>query len=282
MQVQFKSGIGLAEQVPLELPRTPADRETILLVEGQPEIRRHLASCLLNLGYRVLPASHSSAAVTALKQFRGRIDLLLTDFSIPGMSGTELSRLAMADRPEIKVLYLSAYPEELVWESEFLRQKSSWLAKPCTAQMLAAGVRKAIGKRRSVVLAFHEDREVRAFLATTLRGDGYQVLEAAALRDARRILNETFVDLMIADLARFDRHGDESVRNWRRTYPATRIVVMTGDLPALSRYAGFGVRRSRPLEPADLKARWLRGADATLPKPLSAARLLETAARILE
>lgn len=278
MRAEFKFGESLGagprgheaiERQPQPQPRTRiSGTETILLVEHQPSIRQHMVSCLQGLAYRVLATSDASAALATLRQYKAGIDLLLTDFSMPGMSGPELSRVVALERPGIKVLYMSGYPEELVWETEFLKQRPCWLAKPFTPQQLAAGVRKALGVRRRAVLVVDEDSEVRALVAKALRG-GYDVLEASSLTMARTVLNETRVDLMIGDLARFEQQGEESVRNLRRLYPGTRIIVMTGSVPALSRYAGF-------------KARWLRGADATLPKPISTGLLLDTAGKLLE
>lgn len=287
MNLEFKSGSSLAGALPggaAALPRVTAGRrirgtETILLVEHQRSIREQMARCLTGLGYQVLLSSDAEAALAILRGSRRPIDLLLTDFSMPGMSGTQLARLASVEHPEIRVLYTSSHPEELVWEAEFRKQKPAWLAKPFTLQILATGVRKALGSRTRAILVVDEDNEVRAFLADALRTRGYTVLEAASLSAAKEILNGSPIDLMIGDLAGFER-GDDSVRKLRRRYPATAILVMTGSLPALSR----DVRRRsrRPIEADDLKARWLRGANATLPKPVSAELLLETVSEIFE
>lgn len=249
---------------------------TILVVEHQQAIRHYLVSCLEDLCYHVLSAPDPDAALSILRNHKGRVDLVLTDFSMPGTSGHELARIAEELRPGIKVLYMSGAPEEMVWTSGFLKQKPAWLAKPFSPQMLAAGVRKALELGR-VILIVDDDEEVRAFLREPLRSNGYEVAEASSLKLAKEILNRSRVDLLIGDLARFEEDDAETVRTFRRQHPATAILALTGKFPAVSKSPPFVRRRSRRVvETEDLKARWLRGADAALPKPVSIELLLET------
>ena len=249
---------------------------TILVVEHQQAIRHYLVSCLEDLRYHVLPAPDSDSALTILREHRERIDLVLTDFSMPGTSGHELGRLAEEQRPGIKVLYMSAAPEEMVWTSGFLRQQPAWLAKPFSPQMLAAAVRKGLELRR-VILIVDSDEEVRAFLREPLRSNGYEVVEVSNLKLAKDILNRARIDLLIGDLAQFEEDDAESVRSFRRQHPSTAILALTGKFPVVSKNPPFVRHRARHVvETEDLKARWFRGADAALPKPVSVDLLLET------
>jgi DNA-binding response OmpR family regulator len=238
---------------------------TVLLVEHQPAFRSH-----------VLSSPDAEGAQALLREHKGSVDLLLTDFAMPGISGHELGRMAEAQRPGIKVLYLSGNPEEMVWTPGFLKQRPAWLAKPFSSQMLAAAVRKALNLQRVIVIV-DGDEEVRAFLREPLQSNGYEVREAASLRIAREILSGNRIDLVIGDLANFKQSGGDSVRNLRRLHPSTAILTLTGNYPAVSKNPPFVRRRSRrAVETEDLKARWLRGADAALPKPVSIDLLLET------
>lgn len=293
MNLEFKSGENSAGAVlhpaaAMTVRSQPHRRarlqcsQTILVVEDQRVIRQHMVSCLEGLGYNVLPTADPESALSTLRQFKGRIDLLLTDFSMRGMAGHELLNHAGAERPDLKVLYMSSQPEEFVWESAFLQQRPAWLAKPFTPQLLASGVRKALGWQHRVILVVDEDQEVRDFLADTLVGNSYEVLEAADLNTARGILKANRVDLLIGDVARFEQKGEESIRGLRRLHPATGILVLTGQLPAISKNPPFVRRRTRHrIEKDDLRARWILGAQATLPKPISAELLLETVNKAL-
>jgi CheY-like chemotaxis protein len=275
---------GEAAQIPLQ-PRTSprsAGTATILLVEDQAAIRRHMVSCLEDLRYQVMASPDAETALRTSRQHKGRIDLLLTNFSMRGMSGLELARITAAERPGIKVLYMSGYPEEMAWEGQFLEQRPSWLAKPFTKQLLAAGLRKSLGGHRRGILVVVEDPEVRSFLRAPLRNHGHQVFEAASLKLAREVLDRNRIDLVIGDLARIEQQGEETVRKLRRFYPAIRILALTGRLPAVSKDMPLVQRNRRAMETDDWKARWLRGADATLPKPVSVDLLLTTTARLFQ
>jgi CheY-like chemotaxis protein len=275
---------GEAAQIPLHRQPSPrtAGTPTVLLVEDQPAIRQHMVSCLEDLRCQVLASPNAETALRTFRQYKGRIDLLLTNFSMPGMSGLELARIAAAERPGIKVLYMSGYPDEMAWEAEFLKQRPSWLAKPFTMQLLAAGVRKSLGGHRRGILVVDGDAEVRDFLRAPLQKHGYQVFEAANLKLAREVLDVNRIDLVIGDLARFEQESEETVRKLRRSYPAIRILAMTGRLPAVSTTLPSVRRNRRAMETDGWKARWLRGADATLPKPVSVDLLLETTSRLFQ
>jgi DNA-binding response OmpR family regulator len=245
-------------------------------VEHQQVIRHYLVSCLEDLCYRVLSAPDPDAALTILRDHKERVDLVVTEFATQGTSGQELGRLAEEERPGIKVLYTSGTPEEMVWTPGFLKQKPAWLAKPFSLQTLAAGVRKALELRR-VILIVDSDAEVRTFLRESLKSSGYEVVETANLKLAKDMLNRARVDLMIGDLALFEEGDGDSVRDFRRQHPGTAILALTGKYPAVSKNPPFVRHRARRVvETEDLKARWLRGADAALPKPVSVELLLQT------
>ena len=110
--------------------------------------------------------------------------MLLTNFSMRGMSGRELARIVELERPGIKVLYAVRVPgRKMVWDAEFLKEGPSWLAKPFTMQLLcgAKASRKSLGVERRVILVVEEGEDVRAFLRAPLEGEGYDVMEAASL-----------------------------------------------------------------------------------------------------
>jgi CheY-like chemotaxis protein len=80
---------------------------TILLVEDDPEIRHATGALLGSLGYRILEAAQAAEALAVLAD-EADIDLLLTDIRMPGgMTGIELARTALAQRPALRVMFIS-------------------------------------------------------------------------------------------------------------------------------------------------------------------------------
>src|SRR5579862_7538831 len=85
---------------------------TVLLVDDHDQIRLLVGLLLEDWGYEVLVASSGDEALTACDRHAGPIDLLVTDVSMPGMTGRELADLVRVRRRGLRVLYTSGYPQE--------------------------------------------------------------------------------------------------------------------------------------------------------------------------
>ena len=114
---------------------------TILLVEDEPGVRAVAARILSTAGYRIVEATGPAAAMETAATER-RIDLLVTDMVMPGMSGRDLSRHLRETRPDLRVVYMSGYSEELVMRDSKL--DGPLLQKPFDRESLLLIVRVAI------------------------------------------------------------------------------------------------------------------------------------------
>jgi CheY-like chemotaxis protein len=124
----------------------PARREgvKILLVEDDPIMRKVTRKMLEEHGYTVLEAVDGQAALAVIASHSTRIDLILTDVVMKGMSGPELVLRLMDWRPEMKVVYISGYTGELVAHQR-LRNGIRLLEKPFTRLTLLKTIDKALG-----------------------------------------------------------------------------------------------------------------------------------------
>jgi DNA-binding NtrC family response regulator len=93
-------------------------------------------------GYRVLEAASPGAALTLASGFAGRIDLVLTDVVMPEMRGHDLASVLRAARPEMRVVYMSGFSEEVVGAAA--RGRLHFLQKPFTAELLLRTLREAL------------------------------------------------------------------------------------------------------------------------------------------
>ena len=116
--------------------------ETILLVEDEEEVRRVLNQILVSKGYRVLQAASGEEALVISRLHRGAIDLLLTDVTMPQIKGPELAARMLAERPQIRVVYMSGYNEELLSDGE--SEPPICLNKPFSSQKLGRTVREVL------------------------------------------------------------------------------------------------------------------------------------------
>jgi two-component system cell cycle sensor histidine kinase/response regulator CckA len=116
---------------------------TILVVEDEPELRELVEFVLSEAGYQVLAAASGEKALEVVD---GQdIDLLLTDVRMRGMGGFALAKKLRDQRPTVKVLYVTGYPDDMEkLGSPGLFGKLLW--KPLLPSQIIAEVREALGE----------------------------------------------------------------------------------------------------------------------------------------
>jgi signal transduction histidine kinase len=126
----------------------PCGSETILLVEDAELVRNLARQVLETAGYRVLEAASAEAAIDLCERINGdKIDLLLTDVVMPGMSGNDMSRILLAKQPGMPVLYMSGYTDDAIVQHGVLEAGINFLQKPFTPGALALKVREVLDMR---------------------------------------------------------------------------------------------------------------------------------------
>lgn len=137
------------QQAQAEVARAPAARpgETVLVVEDETAVRMLIVEVLEELGYRVLPAADDMSALTYLHSAQ-RIDLLVSDFGLPGLNGRQLAEVARELRPDLRVLIVTGYAPQAQVRGEFLAPGMDMLAKPFNIDELGIKVRQLIEHAR--------------------------------------------------------------------------------------------------------------------------------------
>jgi CheY-like chemotaxis protein len=121
-----------------------AGGETILLVDDEPQVRGFVRRALEDQGYRVLEAGSVDEALAIGAAFEGRIHLLLTDVVLPGQNGPHLAARLAPVRPEMRILYMTGYADDVIVDRGVLSAGQALLVKPFTSLGLAHGVKKAL------------------------------------------------------------------------------------------------------------------------------------------
>ncbi len=125
----------------------PRGTETLLLVEDDPALRRMAATLLGRLGYTVLPAADGAEALALFDRHGGAVDLLFTDVIMPHLGGKDLADRVSEKRPEMKVLFTSAYTENAIIHQGVLNPGVALLQKPFAPSALARKVREILDAR---------------------------------------------------------------------------------------------------------------------------------------
>jgi CheY-like chemotaxis protein len=135
----------LAEiRVEAPVEKVAGGTETILVVEDEPNLREITRIFLEDYGYRVLEAVDVEEALQIAKTFADPIHLLLTDVIMPGMSGRQLASQILTARPEMKVVYMSGYNDDMLVHHEVLEPGVTLLQKPFDKVQLARKIRSIL------------------------------------------------------------------------------------------------------------------------------------------
>jgi two-component system cell cycle sensor histidine kinase/response regulator CckA len=127
-----------------ELGQPHRGTETILLVEDDTSVRTLVRDELRKLGYKVMEAKNGIEASLLATQQMGTVDLLLTDMVMPGMSGRELAQHLVALKPDLRILFMSGYTDDVGLLTGLGEGTTNFLQKPFTPAALAQIVRKLL------------------------------------------------------------------------------------------------------------------------------------------
>jgi len=125
-------------------PEPYGGSETILLVEDEASVRTAVHRGLQLLGFRILEASSGQAALEAMQQHAGPIDLVLCDVVMPAMGGRELERELARTHPGVPVLFMSGFAAEEVVDRGLLDPGRDFISKPFTPDALAQKIRETL------------------------------------------------------------------------------------------------------------------------------------------
>ncbi len=131
-------------QIPVEASRPGRGSEHILLVEDEDAVRSVAARVLLNQGYTVVQAHNGEEALSLLSELGESIDLVLTDVVMPDMGGVALAEKLKAQRPELRLLYMSGYSESDKLQPGIGNFQIPLLQKPFSAESLILKVREVL------------------------------------------------------------------------------------------------------------------------------------------
>ncbi len=119
--------------------------ETILLAEDEEMPRQLTARALNQLGYRVITANDGAHALEVAREHVGPIHLLLSDVLMPRLTGPELYRELIQERPQLRVVYLSGYTGSTIVDHGMLAEGVQFLQKPVSVRKLARKVHQVLG-----------------------------------------------------------------------------------------------------------------------------------------
>jgi two-component system cell cycle sensor histidine kinase/response regulator CckA len=138
------------DDAPAPLPQARG-RGTVLLVEDEESVRRFAERVLSRGGYTVLVAAEGAEAMALSRQHPGIIHLLVTDLVMPRMSGSDLASRLMAERPGIRVLFISGYDRDEARTRGPMETGTDFIEKPFSPEALLDRMHRLLELPRGVV-----------------------------------------------------------------------------------------------------------------------------------
>jgi len=275
--VSLESIVGSGTKVSLYLPRAlgesaalangrkpqgaESDRNTVLIVEDDDDVRQYAVSLFRELGYGVLEAADGTAALRILES-RPEVRFMFTDVGLPGdYNGKELADEARRRRPYLRVLYTTGYARTDILRQGRLDANAQVVTKPFTFDELSTKVRAVFdGKEKSVILLVEDEVLVAAIAAENLRDIGFEVIEVTSAKAALDHAGKDAAGLkaVIVDIGLPDKKGDVLAAELRKIRGDLPIIVATGhsgdSLPKELREAEKVAVLGKPYDLQDLKA----------------------------
>ncbi len=134
---------------PAPSARVSGSSEVVLLVENEDTVRRMIQQVLERQGYEVIVARNGEEAIEVAHPQLDRIDLVLTDVVMTGMSGRQLAEHLSSQRPNLRVLFMSGYAEDAIVHHGVLDPSIDFILKPFLPKALSLKVRDVLDRREA-------------------------------------------------------------------------------------------------------------------------------------
>jgi PAS domain S-box-containing protein len=122
----------------------PSQRRTVLVVEDEDHLRQATVKMLRKSGFEVFEAAEGSSAIKFLREDGGKLDVVLLDMTMPGASCDQIAAEAVNAKPDIKVIFTSAYSREMVASSMRAPQIHTFIRKPFRFEDLLKALRNSL------------------------------------------------------------------------------------------------------------------------------------------
>jgi PAS domain S-box-containing protein len=229
---RFHSHVPEAEEEAVPAPARGRRSEVILVVEDDEDVRTYSSETLRELGYGVLEAANGREALKMLEA-HPEVAVLFTDVGLPGgMNGRQLAEKARTRRPNLKVLFTTAYARNAIVHEGRLDPGVELLTKPFTQAALGEKLRAILDARATParVLVVEDETLIQLLATEYLEEAGLKVDIAVSAAEALNKLQliPGGVDAVIVDMGLPDRKGEDLVREIRSIYPSLPVIIASG------------------------------------------------------
>ncbi|MBN2446409.1 MAG: PAS domain S-box protein, partial [Phycisphaerae bacterium] len=132
-------------QRPAQKPRDRIDEATVLVIDDDDDVRSVIHDVLVGSGFHVLTAENGTRGIEVFRQNTNAVDVVLLDTIMPDLSGREVYQELVEMQPDVKVIVISGYSEELSLSRFGDRKPLAFVHKPFMNNELVQTISSALG-----------------------------------------------------------------------------------------------------------------------------------------
>jgi CheY-like chemotaxis protein len=204
--------------------------ERILFVDDEDVLAQLGRKTLTELGYQVEIATQPTVALAIVRADPQRFALVITDQTMPGMTGLVLAEQLLKIRPKLPIIITTGYNAALTAAQVEAAGIRRLLFKPITLQSLGAAVHGVLSAKNAArILLIDDDDSFRTMLHLTLTHFGHTVIEARNGKEGLALFKGANVDLVITDIVMPETEGFEVLRELRtKQVPPVKVIAISG------------------------------------------------------
>jgi two-component system cell cycle sensor histidine kinase/response regulator CckA len=220
--------------------------ETVLVVDDEPTIRKLIIQTMQPLGYKMLDAPSGEEALKVCDAYPDTIDLLVADVVLSGMNGMQLADALRQQRPDLKVIFISGYTDDAVFQQNIIDRKLILMQKPLIPTVLMEKIREVLDKKDSNepakttqdlsgmrILYADDDESSRLLVSKFLERSNCLLDICENGQSAVEMFQSGSYDLVLMDIKMPVMDGfaaSRAMRSWEtsRGLRATPIIAITG------------------------------------------------------
>jgi PAS domain S-box-containing protein len=226
----------MPETAPPE-PSLPHGTGSILFVDDEAMLANLGHAILERLGYDVTVRTSSLEALEAFRAMPQRFDLVITDQTMPQMTGETLAKELRRIRPDIPIILCTGFSHTMHAEKTRALGINALCMKPFAVRDLAVTIQQVLATHTAQVppagariLLIDDDDQLRYMLRQQLESAGYEVEEARDGQEGVERYRDAPTDLIVTDLIMPEKEGLETIIELRREFPEVKIIAMSGGL----------------------------------------------------
>lgn len=207
--------------------------QRILIVDDDPAVLLTLAASIekLNPAYVVDTCENGVEALTYLENHQ--YTLMLTDYSMPGMSGFDLARAVREHSADTRIIMMTAYGSDALRDQVADLHLDAFVDKPFTVKQIREIISRIMSDIAGAprILVIEDNTDLRRLYGNALARAGYHVTETGVLDEAASLVDKNRFDVLLCDIYMGSQKSTDMVRQKKAklTADGTHVVLITGE-----------------------------------------------------